>query len=153
MQFNDIWMVLSQLTPNSPAGWWLEIWFRWLVYLAFGYTVLLLFVIIIRNFSASLSATGHQMINTATWVISLALLLILPSLLVRLLPGFVLRLAGVDSGLNSLQQFSFTNLSYLLSILQHLSIQGGLGALFVVVISFHVPTRQTSVNRSHEIPS
>jgi pSer/pThr/pTyr-binding forkhead associated (FHA) protein len=145
MQFNDVWLVLSQLTAHSPAGWLLEFWFRWLVVLAVGYTILLLFVIIIRNLTASLSVVGHQMINTATWVITLSLLLVLPSLLVRLLPGFALRLAGIDPGLVSLQQLSYTNLNYLLSVFQHLSIQGGIGLLFIVLVSLHAPTRQILV--------
>jgi len=141
MQFNTIWLVLAELLGQTGEGWWLSFWYRWVVYLAFGYTVLLLFLILLRNILPSASARDQHLANTITWITSLSLLLIIPSLLVRLLPGFLLRLAGLAQ-LNSLQMLSNDNLQYLLAIVRHLSWQGTLGFAFVLAASAHPSTRQ-----------
>ncbi|GAB4451078.1 MAG: hypothetical protein Kow0031_33640 [Anaerolineae bacterium] len=147
MQFTDVWLVIWEMIAATPGGWWLDFWFRWLVYLAFGYTILLLFAVILRNMQPNLPARERQIAGVLSWIVSLSLLLIIPSLLVRLLPGLALRLAGFDPVV-SLQQFSFDNLQYLVAILQTLSVQGGLGLLLMAVTSAHPATWRLVFNRS-----
>lgn len=141
MQFNDVWPVLADLLGNTGEGWWLDFWYQGVVYLAFGYTVLLLFLVLLRNILPSATPRDQSIANTITWITSLSLLLIIPSLLVRLLPGFLLRLAGLPD-VNTLQPLSYDNLQYLLAVVRHLTWQGTTGLAFVLVTSGHPATRQ-----------
>ena len=141
MQYNDIWLILSEMNAGSATGWWVTAWYRFIVYLASAYTIVVLFLAILRNIrGGSLQAKDQLVINTVSWIVSLSLLLVIPSLLVKIWPGFALRLAGLE-GVPSLQALSYANNQRLASVLNILCLQGSLGIAFVLVASLQAKAR------------
>lgn len=141
MQYNDIWLILSEINAGSATGWWVTAWYRFIVYLASAYTIVVLFLAILRNIrGGSLQAKDQLVINTVSWIISLSLLLVIPSLLVKIWPDFALRLAGLQ-GVPSLHALSYANNQRMASVLNILCLQGSLGIAFVLMVSLSAKAR------------